>query len=62
LGMMRGEFEPAVPKEPALVHIEQGVQVPYTPEEQATRAATHIVKKAVYTKTMKVGNTLARCI
>jgi hypothetical protein len=54
LEMFQGLTTPAKPKEPAEVHIRDGVQVPYTHDEIAARKVKYDANKTVWDKTMKV--------
>jgi hypothetical protein len=54
LPMLRGEMLPKEPSEPPVVHIHEGEQVPYTPEEQEVRTAAYEIRKTTWKKTMKV--------
>jgi hypothetical protein len=54
LKMFRGDKLPTAPQKPSTVHQRDGVEVPYTAEEQTKRTATYTVKMATWDKTMKV--------
>ena len=54
LPLLKGVYNPAMPREPKKTHIHQNVEVPYTPAEVAARAIAHTARMETYTTTMKV--------
>ena len=54
LPLMKGEHCPSAPKVPPEMHMQNRVQVPYTPEEMKDRTQKYEDKKKTHDKTMKV--------
>jgi hypothetical protein len=54
LPLMKGQSEPAMPKEPATEHKQQGETVPYTDEEMEARLAKYDKTMEIWNKTIEV--------
>jgi hypothetical protein len=52
--MMRGEYIPAMPKEPPIKHTQRGAVVLYTPAEQAERTKAYNKRMKTWKATMQV--------
>jgi hypothetical protein len=52
--MLRGEYQPSMPKVPPEKHMRDRVEVPYTPEEMEERTQNYNNKKEIWNKTMQV--------